>query len=233
MAIGGQRTSRPPAAERHGHFNEAASRGQRIRYDAAGAWKPLTSMRPPAVASGYSTSLRHELETECVRLADGGCVVVSLVSTFEAASRGQRIHEAVNASAVENEAASRTFNEAASRGQRIRTNRKYPTRQLLRIVLRALPHHDHTRAARLSPARCGRCHHLSARTSSAVLDDRCKRFLLALVPLAAAVDELETVRRHPAGRPALRLEHLERLVEAGQRIRTDVVDRASREAHRP
>ena len=43
------------------------------------------------------------------------------------------------------------FNEAASRGQRIRTNRKYPTRQLLRIVLRALPHHDHTRAvARLS-----------------------------------------------------------------------------------
>ena len=46
------------------------------------------------------------------------------------------------------------FNEAASRGQRIRTNRtnrKYPTRQRLRIVLRALPHHDHTRAvARLS-----------------------------------------------------------------------------------
>ena len=62
---------------------------------------------------------------------------------------------------------SRHFNEAASRGQRIRTNRKYPTRQRLRIVLRALPHHDHTRAARLSPARCGRCHHLSARTSSA------------------------------------------------------------------
>ena len=27
-----------------------------------------------------------------------------------------------------------SFNEAASRGQRIRTNRKYPTRQRLRIV---------------------------------------------------------------------------------------------------
>ena len=43
-----------------------------------------------------------------------------------------------------------------------------------------------------------------------MLDDRCKRFLLALVPLAAAVDELEAVGRHPAGGAALRLEHLER-----------------------
>ena len=45
---------------------------------------------------------------------------------------------------------------------------------------------------------------------AAVLDDGRKRFLLALVPLAAPVDELETVRRNPAGGPALRLEYLKR-----------------------
>ena len=32
-----------------------------------------------------------------------------------------------------------------------------------------------------------------------MLDDRCKGFLLALVPCPAPVDELETVGRHPAG----------------------------------
>ena len=41
-----------------------------------------------------------------------------------------------------------------------------------------------------------------------MLDDGCKRFLLALVPLPAPVDELEAERRHPAGGPALRLECL-------------------------
>ena len=30
-----------------------------------------------------------------------------------------------------------------------------------------------------------------------MLDDRCERFLLALVPLAAAVDELKPERRNP------------------------------------
>ena len=44
----------------------------------------------------------------------------------------------------------------------------------------------------------------------AVLDDRCERFLLALVPCLAAVDELETVGRHPARGAALLLEHLQR-----------------------
>ena len=43
-----------------------------------------------------------------------------------------------------------------------------------------------------------------------MLDDGCERFLLALVPCPAPVDELETVGRHPAGGAALRLEHLER-----------------------
>ena len=43
-----------------------------------------------------------------------------------------------------------------------------------------------------------------------MLDDGRERFLLALVPLAAAVDELETVRSVPSGGAALRLEHLER-----------------------
>ena len=32
-----------------------------------------------------------------------------------------------------------------------------------------------------------------------MLDDRCKRFLLALVPCPAPGDELEPVGRHPAG----------------------------------
>ena len=32
-----------------------------------------------------------------------------------------------------------------------------------------------------------------------MLDDRCQRFLLALVPCPASVDELEPVGRHPAG----------------------------------
>ena len=43
-----------------------------------------------------------------------------------------------------------------------------------------------------------------------MLDDRCVRFLLALVPLAAAVDELEPERRNAPGGPALRLEYLKR-----------------------
>ena len=46
--------------------------------------------------------------------------------------------------------------------------------------------------------------------AEAVLDDGRVRFLLALVPLAAPVDELEAERRYPAGGPALRLEYLER-----------------------
>ena len=41
-----------------------------------------------------------------------------------------------------------------------------------------------------------------------MLDYRCERFLLALVPCPAAVDELETVGRHPAGGAALLLEAL-------------------------
>ena len=41
--------------------------------------------------------------------------------------------------------------------------------------------------------------------AEAVLDDGRVRFLLALVPLAAPVDELEAERRYPAGGPALRL----------------------------
>ena len=138
----------------------------------------VASMRPPAVASGYLASARSMRWSACMPCFN------------EAASRGQRIPPRLSMRAPSrlgfNEAASRgqrirgrappgpgqgasSFNEAASRGQRIRTNRKYPTRQRLRIVLRALPHHDYTRAARLSPARCGRCHHLSARTSSARL----------------------------------------------------------------
>ena len=43
-----------------------------------------------------------------------------------------------------------------------------------------------------------------------MLDDGRERFLLALVPLPAAVDELETVGSYPAGGAALLLEHLER-----------------------
>ena len=43
-----------------------------------------------------------------------------------------------------------------------------------------------------------------------MLDDRCKRFLLALVPCPASVDELEPLGRHPAGGSALLLEYLER-----------------------
>ena len=43
-----------------------------------------------------------------------------------------------------------------------------------------------------------------------MLDDRCKRFLLSLVPCPAPVDELETVGRHSAGGAALLLEYLER-----------------------
>ena len=46
---------------------------------------------------------------------------------------------------------------------------------------------------------------LVGKAGAAVLDDRCKRFLLALVPCLAAVDELETVGRHPAGGAALLL----------------------------
>ena len=34
-----------------------------------------------------------------------------------------------------------------------------------------------------------------------MLDDRCERFLLALVPLAAPVDELEAERRDAPGGP--------------------------------
>ena len=47
-------------------------------------------------------------------------------------------------------------------------------------------------------------------TAAAVLDDGCERFLLALVPLPAPVDELETVGRHPAGGAPLLPEQLER-----------------------
>ena len=43
-----------------------------------------------------------------------------------------------------------------------------------------------------------------------MLDDRCERFLLALVPCPAPVDELVPVGRHPAGGAALLLEHLQR-----------------------
>ena len=43
-----------------------------------------------------------------------------------------------------------------------------------------------------------------------MLDDGRKRFLLALVPCPATVDELETVGSYPAGGAALRLEHLQR-----------------------
>ena len=43
-----------------------------------------------------------------------------------------------------------------------------------------------------------------------MLDDGRVRFLLALVPLPAPVDELEAVRRNPAGGAALRLEYLKR-----------------------
>ena len=48
------------------------------------------------------------------------------------------------------------------------------------------------------------------RPGAAVLDDGRERFLLALVPLPAAVDELETVGSYPAGGAALLLEHLQR-----------------------
>ena len=45
---------------------------------------------------------------------------------------------------------------------------------------------------------------------AAVLDDGRERFLLALVPCPATVDELEPVGRHPAGGAALLLEYLKR-----------------------
>ena len=170
-------------------FNEAASRGQRIRIVAREPRGPadtrccrtiaecrVASMRPPAVASGYphSTCSIPRVQTK---------------TSMRPPARGQRIRRGTPAPRWWRGA---RFNEAASRGQRIRwsfarcrsrtfstsmrppavasgygTNRKYPTPQRLRIVLRALPHHDHTRAVASSPARCGRCHHLSARTSSA------------------------------------------------------------------
>ena len=163
VASGIRRAPGPGVGDADLGFNEAASRGQRIRISPRAAW-PRTfrrtiaecrdaSMRPPAVASGYV------LET----LSRRRC------SEPDASMRPPAV--ASGYSPVKSESSDRQserrFNEAASRGQRIRTNRKYPTRQRLRIVLRALPHHDHTRAVASSPARCGRCHHLSARTSSA------------------------------------------------------------------
>ena len=165
-----------PHRRSHRHFNEAASRGQRIPRHLRPVVERAVpaSMRPPAVASGYrmDSALQMLVDGASMRppaVASGyrRVVDVALVDEGGASMRPPAVASGYTSPARAISARTRCFNEAASRGQRIRTNRKYPTRQRLRIVLRALPHHDHTRAARLSPARCGRCHHLSARTSSA------------------------------------------------------------------
>ncbi len=48
----------------------------------------------------------------------------------------------------------------------------------------------------------------------AVLDDGCERFLFAVVPLSARVDELEPKRNHPAASAAMLLGYLDRCCRA-------------------